>query len=96
MILPYVTFEKTGNTITSNCKDNNDWNYFYISIADVNSNVIWTLDGYNVHVDQHGWGPCPTEDSQVRVNITLPQEPVRITIMQWNQANIVYTSTGTF
>ena len=96
VILPYVTFEKTGNTITSTCKVSSSWEYFYISIADVNSNVIWTLDGYNVHVDQHGWGQCPTEDYEVRVDITLPQEPVRITLMQWNDDSPLYSSTGTF
>ncbi len=96
VLFPGTTFEKTGNSITSSCKSAAGWDYYYISIADANSNVIWTLDGYNLNSGQYGWEQCPTEDSYIRVNITLPQEPVRITLSNWNQDSPLYSSTGTF
>ena len=97
MSLPYMEFTKTENKVTSSCKSSDNWYYYFITITDTNSNVIWTLDGYQVNENDYGWEKCTfPDDNKYRVNITLPQEPVRINTMKWNDDYGLYSSAGTF
>ncbi len=97
MSLPFMEFTKTGNTVTSSCKDSDGWYYYMITITDTNSNVIWKLRGYQVYEDQYGWERCTFPDeSKYRINITLPQEPVRIDIIKWNDDYGLNNVAGTF
>ena len=97
MSLPSMDFTKTGNTVTSSCKISDDWYYYTITITDTNSNVIWKLRGYQVHEDHYGWERCTSSDEiKYRVSITLPQEPVRINVIKWNDNYGVDNVAGTF
>jgi len=95
--LPNLEFYKNGNTVTSNCKSSGSWDDYILTIADTNSNVIWTLNGYQ-HFNNngdYGWEDCPfPDDFKYRVNINLPQEPVRISAIKWNDE--IYIAAGTF
>ena len=95
MSLQYIEFTKTENTVTSSCKSSDSLHYYVITITDTNSNVIWTLRGYQVNENYYGWERCTSPDeSKYRVNITLPQEPVRINVIKWNDD--LYIAAGTF
>ena len=97
MSLQYMEFTKTGNTVTSSCKNSESWYYYIITITDTNSNVIWTLGGYQVNENDYGWEKCTfPDDSKYRVNINLPQEPVRINVIKWNDDYGLDSAAGTF
>jgi len=101
-----MTVVKTGNTITTDCYSPGWWdNRDSIMFMDVNSNIIWNLDPEEwfvsyYYVDgeaqwdsvwlEHGWEACE-EDWSIRININLPQEPVRFGIIDDGR-----TTIGTF
>ena len=98
--VPFMEFTKTGNTVTSNCKSSYNWQNYNIQFTDTNSNVIWLLDGYRVrdYYDEtyYGWEKCE-DTSQSKINIILPQEPVRVTVTFFDDDDYhLRTYAGTF
>ena len=95
--MPYMEFTKTGNTITSNCKSVGSWKNYTIQISDTDSNIIWLLNGDRATGNNYGWLDCPIgyEDG-FWINITLPQEPVRIMVVYVNDDYHLRTYAGTF
>ena len=98
--VPFMEFTKTGNTVTSNCKSSSNWQNYNIQFTDTNSNVIWLLDGSRVrdYYDDtyYGWEKC--EDTyESKINIILPQEPVRVTVTFFDDGDYhLRTYAGTF
>jgi len=95
-----MEFTKTGNTVTSNCKSSYNWENYNIQFTDTNSNVIWLLDGYRVldynGVPYYGWEKCG-DTSEYKINMTLPQEPVRVTVTFFDDGDYhLRTYAGTF
>ena len=95
-----MEFTKTGNTVTSNCKSSYNWENYNIQFTDTNSNVIWLLDGYRVldynDVPYYGWEKCG-DTSEYKINMTLPQEPVRVTVTFFDDGDYhLRTYAGTF
>ena len=98
--IPFMEFTKTGNTVASNCKDSYNWENYNIQFTDTNSNVIWLLDGSRVldYYDEtyYGWEKCK-DTSESKINITLPQEPVRVTVTFFDDNDYhLRTYAGTF
>jgi len=102
--MPYMEFTKTGNTITSNCKSVGSWKNYTIQISDTDSNIIWLLNGDRA-TGNYGWLDCSSNgwstesDSfadEFKINITLPQEPVRIMVVYVNDDYHLRTYAGTF
>ena len=98
--VPFMEFTKTGNTVTSNCKSSYNWQNYNVQFTDTNSNVIWLLDGYRVrdYYDEtyYGWEKCE-DTSQSKINIILPQEPVRVTVTFFDDDDYhLRTYAGTF
>ncbi|MDP6650869.1 MAG: hypothetical protein QGF90_01950 [Gammaproteobacteria bacterium] len=102
-----MTVVKSGNRITTDCYNVGWWeNQEGVTIMDVNSNVIWNLDPDNWFISyysvdgqmqwdstslEYGWEACET-DYEIRININLPQEPVRFGIT----TSQMQTYIGTF
>ena len=92
-----ITVTKSGNTLTTDCIDTYDLSNRWeeILISDANSNVIWAIDPDNYFIRnlyvngepvweltvlEYGWEVCET-NGQIRLNINLPQEPVRFSVV---------------
>ena len=105
--IPYnMTVVKTGNTIITDCYSENWWESKEgVMIMDANSNLIWNLDPdrwfiryYYVNGEpqwqstilEYGWEACEV-DWEIRININLPQEPVRFGIIDSNGATTIAT-----
>ena len=81
-----------------------NWQNYNIQITDTNSNVIWLLDGDRVRdyygETYYGWEKCTengNETENLRVNIILPQEPVRVTVTFFDDNDYhLRTYAGTF
>ena len=91
--LAYMEFTKTGNKVISNCQRYDYWEDETIQFTDVDSNVIWLLDGYytnNWNEDEtyFGWEKCNNgNDNEYQININLPQEPVHVTFTDYDSTS---------